>query len=285
MPSDGARMTADPTSPVYHFDASKSRFSYAWRDITDALKKPHLIFTLVANDISNRYKGAALGAFWISLTTLATVTGLAVLYGKILGADLKDYYPYVTTGIIVWGLISGLLNDGAGVFVGGSLFLTQTPLPKTLLVLRAIGRALWALFFKLLVLVGVLIISDVKLSLATILISIAGLCIVVWTGFFVALGVGTIAARFRDFGQFVDVGLTFSFFATPIFWRPERLGEYADLIRLNPFHHYVNIIRGPLTGAPDVSVSFIWAGIMTIVVTAVGSFVFANFARRLSYWC
>ncbi len=278
-------MTTDAISPVYEFDASRSRYAYAWRDMVEAFAKPHLIITLVANDISNRYKGAALGAFWISLTTLATATGLAVLYGKIFGAELNDYYPYVTTGIIVWGLISGLINDGAGVFVGGSTFLTQTPLPKTLLVLRAIGRALWVLSFKLIILFGVLAATGAKVGVTDVLVSLAGLCIVLWAGFFAALGIGTIAARFRDFGQFIDVGLTFAFFATPIFWRPEKLGEYAHLIRLNPLHHYVNIIRGPLTGETDVAVSFIWAGVLTFIVTALGSLIFANFARRLPYWC
>lgn len=278
-------MKIDTTSPVYEFDASRSRFDYAHRDLAEALAKPRLIVTMVANDISNRYKGAALGAFWISLTTLATVSGLALLYGRIFGADLTTYYPYVTTGIIVWGLISGLVNDGASAFVGGAVLFTQTPLPKTLLVFRAIGRAIWALAFKAIILVGVLVVAGAHPGVSGVLLSLAGLCLVLWTGFFCALALGTLAARFRDLGQLVDVGLTFAFFATPVFWHADRLGEYQNLVRFNPFYHFLNVVRGPLIGAPDVAASFAWAAVLSALVALFGWMIFGNFARRLPYWC
>jgi len=274
-----------PQSVVYDFDASRSRFAYARRDLALALAKPRLIRTLIASDITSRYKGATLGAFWISLTTLATASGLAFLYGKILGADLKSYYPYVTTGIIVWGLISTIINDGASAFVAGSALFTQTPIPKSVVVFRVIGRALWVLMFKLIVLLAVLLFVGALPSLSGVLTSLAGLALIVWTGFFCALAIGPLAARFRDLGQLVDVGLTFSFFATPVFWSADRLGEYKRFLDFNPFYHFLNIVRGPLLGAPDVSISFIWATGLAAITTVVGWIFYGYFARRLTYWC
>ncbi|MEZ5919984.1 MAG: ABC transporter permease [Parvularculaceae bacterium] len=271
--------------PVYDFDASRSRFAYAWRDLTLAIAKPHIIVTIIANDIANRYKGAALGAFWITLTTLATVSGLALLYGKIFGADIKTYFPYVTTGIITWGLMSTIINDGANAFVAGASLFTQSSIPKAVLVFRIIGRALWILMFKLIVLVAVFVFVGVAPSITSILKSLVGLSLLIWTGFFCSLALGPLSTRFRDFRQFVDTGLTFSFFATPVFWHADRLGEYAYLLHYNPFYHFLNIVRGPLINASDVNISFVWAFGMAAVATVVGWVVYGNFARRLPYWC
>jgi len=272
-------------TPVYQFDASHSRFEYANRDLALAIAQPRLIISLISTDISRRYRGAALGAFWVTLTTMATVSGIALMYGKIFGVNLTTYYPYVTTGIIVWGFISTVINDGAGAFVAGSTLFTQAPLPKSLVVFRAIGRAIWVLFFKIIVLVAVLLIVRKSPSLPSVLTSLAGLGLIIWTGFFCSLALGSLNARFRDLGQFVDAILTFSFFATPVFWHTERLGAYARYLYLNPFYHFLNIVRGPIIGAPDVGTSFLWASGIALVTTIIGWFVYGNFARRLPYWC
>ncbi|MCB2113849.1 MAG: ABC transporter permease [Parvularculaceae bacterium] len=274
------------TSPsVYEFDASRSRFAYAWRDARTAFSNPHLIATIIRQDAAARTRGAALGGFWVMLTTLATVSGLALLYGKLFGADLTTYFPYVAFGIIAWGLISGLANDGVNAFAGGGMFIQQTSLPKTLLAIKAMSRSITALGYKLVVIVGIIIVGGLSPGVGEALLSVLGLATIIWTGFFLCLALGTISARFRDIGQFVDVGLTFAFFATPVFWHPDRLGEYAKYVLYNPFYHYLNIVRGPLVGAEDVGLSFMIAFFLTALVTVFGVFVFGRFSHRLPYWC
>jgi len=269
---------------VYEFDAARSRYEYAWKDVKRAVSRPKLIFTLVRTTFFNRYKNTALGAFWVTATTLLLVTGLSILYGKILGADLQTYFPYVTTGIIVWGLITMLVNDGAAAFILGANTFNQTPIAKSVFAFRAVGLSFLTFTFRIALIAAVLAATQNIPSLIDILLALCGLVIIAWTGFWFTLVVGTIGLRYRDVGEMVGAVMTVSFLLTPIFWPPERLGEYAWTVNLNPFYHFINIVRGPLLDLGSVGLSFAVSISVAVFMCLAGVFIFGQFARRLNYW-
>ncbi len=270
--------------PVYEFDASKSRFAYALNDLRQAVLRPKLIVTLIRNGFLSRYQGTLLGGGWITITTAMTVGGLALLYGKIFNTPLSEYFPYVTVGIVVWGLISSLINDGASVFLAASVIFNQSPVSKSIFALRSVGIAALSFCFKLIV-VGIVVYGvGLRPGFADIAAATAGLTIILWTGFWFALGVGTIGAHFRDVGQLTAAVVTFAFFFTPVFWHASRLGPYQFIVTFNPLYHFLNIVRGPLIGGNGVTESFYWAIATAAAVTAFGAIIYGLFARRLCYW-
>lgn len=270
--------------PVYEFDASQNRFSYAMQDVRSALSRLNLVRTLIAISFLQRYHGVLRGAFWTILLTTGTACGLGLIYSRVLNADMHEYFPFVTIGIVVWGLISGLLNDGAGVFVGAANTFNETPIPKSLFVIRIVGMALVTFAFKLVVIVAVLAYSRNIPSVQDVLVALLGLLLLLWSAGWFALAWGTLAARFQDLIQTTSVGLTFAFFVTGVFWDPARLGEYTWIVHINPLYHYINIIRGPLLDGPGVGLSFAVAGACAAGATIFGALVFGYFARRISYW-
>lgn len=269
---------------VYQFDAAHSRYEYAWNDLKRATARPKLILTLVRTTFFNRYKNTALGALWVTATTMLMVSGLSILYGQILGADLKTFFPYVAIGIIIWGLIATLVNDGAAAFILGADVFNQTPIAKSVFAFRALGLAYLTFLFRAVLIVAVLAATKTAPSLTSILLALCGLVTIAWTGFWFTLVAGTIGLRFRDVGQLIAAVMAISFLLTPVFWQPDRLGEYSWAVNFNPFYHYINIVRGPLLGLESVGLSFAIAIIGAVFVTIVGAFVFGQFARRLSYW-
>ena len=284
----GAPANQAPGAPqktdLYEFDAAHSRYDYAWNDIKRAAARPKLIFTLVRTTFFNRYKNTALGAFWVTATTMVLVTGLSILYGKIFGADLKTYFPYVTTGIIVWGLITMLVNDGAAAFILGANTFNQTPIAKSVFAFRAVGLSFLNFSFRIALIAAVLIATQHIPSLLDMLLAVCGLVIIAWTGFSFALVAGTVGLRYRDVGELIAAVMTVSFLLTPVFWQPERLGEYAWTVNLNPFYHFINIVRGPLLGLDSVGLSFAVATSIAVFMCLASMLVFGQFARRLNYW-
>jgi len=121
-------------------------------------------------------------------------------------------------------------------------------------------------------------------TLGDMALSAFGLLLILWTGFWFALAIGALGARFRDMGQLTSAGLTFAFFLTPVFWQPDRLGNMMFIVDFNPLAHYLNTVRGPLLGLDGVATSFLWVGGCTIAATAFGLMVFGMFARRIVYW-
>lgn len=269
---------------IYEYDAAHSRYAYAWNDLRRAVARPRLILTLVRTTFFNRYKNTALGAFWVTATTMLMITGLSILYGQILGADLKTFFPYVAIGVIVWGLISTLINDGAAAFILGANVFNQTPIAKSVFAFRAVGLAYLTFVFRAALIVAVLVITGNIPTASGVLLSLCGLALIAWTGFWFALVAGVIGLRFRDVGELIAAIISISFLLTPVFWQPSRLGKYAWVVDFNPFHHYINIVRGPLLGLDSVGLSFAVTIGLSLLMAVAGAFVFGQFARRLSYW-
>ena len=274
----------DRTAPVYRYDAAAPGFTYAIDDFRRAISRPRFVWTMVRSTFLAQYRGATLGAFWITLTTLATITGLAVVYAQILGEPLDAFFGYVAAGVIVWSLLADLVLGGTSALVDGSVVYRQAPLPRSIFVLRMVGLALVSFAFRIPVLIGVLAFSGTFPAILDSILAVLGLCLIVVSGVAFGFLAGTVGARFRDLGQLVGAALMFAFFLTPIFWQPGRLGRFEFIVDYNPLHHFIHTIRGPLLGLDGVMGSFLWAGGVTIVLTLTGAFVFGAFARRLSYW-
>ena len=270
--------------PVYSFDASKDGFSYAIDDLKTAISRPRLLLNLVQTSFFSKYQGTLLGGFWITATTLMMVSGLGLLYSRILGDSLQNYFPYVAIGIIVWGLISTLINEGASVFLAASVAFNQAPIPKTTFAFRLVGTALLGMLYKLIIVIGVLLYFKIFPSWPALLMAIAGIILILWTGFWFTLFIGTIGTKFRDIGQLTSASLTFAFFITPVFWRSDRLGDFSFVVTYNPLYHYINTVRGSLLGYSDVAESFMWACGTSLVMAILGFFTFCFFAKRIVYW-
>lgn len=269
----------------YFFDASSTQFSYAVNDIRQASSRLSLVTSLVRGEFVNRYNGTTLGVLWVTITTLMTVSGLAVLYSQLFGHSLESHFPYVCVGIIVWGMLSTLITDSADVFPASSGIITQIPIPLSIFAFRNVGRAIVNLLLRLFVLVGVLMFVDITPALPQLFLALIGVVAILWIGFWTTLFIGTISTRFRDFQQLVSAAMTFAFFMTPVFWSTNRLGEMGFVVDYNPLYHLLHVVRGNIIGIEVTTANWIWVGSLCCVSFLLGFSTFGMFARRLRYWC
>ena len=270
--------------PRYEYDANSSPFPYAFADIRDTICHPRLAVALIKTGFLQRYTSAISGFIWISITTLMIVVGMSVLYGQVFGAERLSYMPYVSSGIIIWGLIASLLNDGAGVFQAAAGVFGQTPIPKSVFALRTVGISAIVFVIKLSVLVGVILYVGLAPSVQDILLAFLGLVLLLWTGLWFTLLWGTVGAKIRSAPIITNAFVTAAFFLTPVFWQSNRLGDLGWVVTFNPLHHFINTIRGPLLGLDGVALSFAWSAGTALTMTVLGLLVFGFFARRLAYW-
>ncbi|MEL7444451.1 MAG: ABC transporter permease [Pseudomonadota bacterium] len=270
---------------VFVYDAHQNHTQYAFDDIRDAFRRWRLVQTMVRTEFNTRYKGTVLGAFWLTATATLTVLGLGVIYAQVFQTDFQTYLPYVGIGLITWGFISGFVNESVSVYVSSVSVFSQIRMPLSIFPMRLTGRLTLTFFYRSLVIVGIMIFVAAARPPLQYVLALAGLAIVIWTGFWISILFGVIGARYRDFGQFIGAFMTFAFFLTPVFWDSERLGPYAYVAQFNPFFHFLNIVRGPLLGLPDIGVSFAVALVIALIAPLAAFGVFARFRHRLAYWC
>ena len=95
-----------------------------------------------------------------------------------------------------------------------------------------------------------------------------------------------VCARYRDLSQIVASILQVSFYLTPIIWLPSMVPSRAgvNLLELNPFFHFLELLRGPLLGTIPSITSWIIVILITLVSWAIAIFIFFRFKNRIAYW-
>jgi homopolymeric O-antigen transport system permease protein len=282
--SSSKEISKPVNSYIYDYQAGTSNWRRAVEDMRAGWARRKLWTDMALRAFKNKYRGAMFGAFWVTITTAMTATGLGVLYGYLFGRPLAIHLPYVTTAIIVWSLITGLANGGCAVFSGNAHIFKEFPLPLSLFSYRLAFNQLILLAYRSLVLVAVLLIFSTPLK-PVALLAILGVILIVWIGFWMSMGLGVLSARYKDFGELVAAALTFIFFLTPIFWVPSRLGEYAFYINFNPFYHLIETVRGPILGHENLLLHFEITIVFAVLAPVFGWSIYSRLSHRLPYWC
>jgi homopolymeric O-antigen transport system permease protein len=282
LPRKQSSITAN--SDLYEYKAGASNWQRALDDLRNGWARRTLWTDMTLRAFKNKYRGAVFGVFWLTITTAITATGLGILYGYLFGLPLVEHLLYVTLAVITWSMITGFAIGGCDVFVGNSHTFKQFPLPLSLFPFQLAFNQIILFGYRSIVLFAMFVIFTVPLTL-TALLAIPGVLLIIWIGFWLSMGLGVLNARYRDFGQLVAAALTFIFFLTPVFWLPNRLGDYALYVNLNPFYHLIEIVRGPILGHDDMLLHFGVAIGLAIFAPIFGWLFYGKFSHRLPYWC
>ncbi|WP_189058366.1 galactan export ABC transporter permease subunit Wzm/RfbD [Longimycelium tulufanense] len=272
-----------PTLP----HAPSRSFRRAFQDLAQGWRQRPLWGHLGFQDIKQRYRRSVIGPLWITLSTAMTAVALGILYSTLFKTEVPEFLPYVAVGLIVWNFIAGCINEGTEVFITNEGLIKHLPAPLSVHIYRMVWRQ--SLFFahNLLVYVVLMVVFPHPLGLATLL-AIPGLMLVALNGVWVALLVGIIATRFRDIPPIISSITQLLFFMTPIVWKYDNAllantprAQYAEL---NPFLHYVAVVRDPLLGQPVEPRHWIVVGGITVVGWALALIFLRNYRSRVSYW-
>jgi ABC-2 type transport system permease protein len=159
---------------------------------------------------------------------------------------------------------------------------------------RLVWRQLLFFWHNLLVWVALMLIfppRDPRAFGWSSLLAFPALAVIVLNGVWVAVLIGIIATRYRDVPPVTGSIVTLMFFMTPIVWDYEQLrntsgavGERARWVELNPFLHYVEILRRPMIGESFELRHWVVTLSITVVGWAVALLVLRNYRARVSYW-
>src|SRR5665213_629180 len=115
-------------------DLTATQLRLAFEDTWSGLRLWRVWFILGWSDIVQRYRRSVLGPFWLTASMAVMVLSLGLLYGQLFKVAVSNFIPFICVGLIVWGLISSILNEAGSVFVASESFIKQIKLPYTLYV-------------------------------------------------------------------------------------------------------------------------------------------------------
>ena len=291
QPANGVTARMMAVEPEGSAPTSDSRtFKAAWRDLSRGFQQRELWLELGLQDIKQRYRRSTLGPLWITIATGAMALALGLLYSMLFQLDLAYFLPHVTVGLIIWNFISGCVREGSQVFIDNEGLIKQLPSALSVHVYRLVWRQLLFLAHNMVIWAILVVFFRPDLGW-NFWMSIPALLIIVINGVWVTMFFGILATRYRDVAPLLESLIQLVFYMTPIVWSTRTLyeqgGAVADRARIaeiNPLYHYLEIIRGPLTGQ-HVAAYHWWivlgctAGGLILALVAM-----RQWRSRVSYW-
>lgn len=253
-------------------------------DLREGLLGMHVWATLGWQEIRQRYRRQKIGPFWLTISTGVMIGAMGPLYGRLMNIDLATYFSYLAVSFIVWQLLASLVTDACQVFIATESIIKQIRLPLSIHVLRLVWRDFIIFAHNLIILVPVLaFFPPPSLGWGLLLLPV-GLFLLWLNALWVALFLGMLCARFRDVPQIVASVVQVCFFLTPVLWKVEMLGRHAWAAKLNPFFHFLELVRGPLLDGGIPGDTWLAVALITVAGWSATFFLFARFRARIAYW-
>lgn len=259
------------------------RLRRAVDNICEGFARRPLWMSLGWLEIKQRYRRSIIGPLWITLSLAIMIAGLGIIYSSLFNMETHAYIPFLSTGLIIWGLIAGLVTDGCMVFLSSEGILKQLPVPLFVHVLRTTWKHVIIFCHNIVIYVAVMIYYGKNPGLVVLLAPL-GTAIVVINGIGFCMTLGIVSARFRDIPPIITSFIQLVFFVTPVFWMPEALKNRTMIVDGNPLYYLLEIVRRPLLGQVPAAEYWLVAALFTTVNVTAAYFLFARFRGRIAYW-
>lgn len=274
--------TFDSTEMAFH---SQKNYTEA---LIDDIKQGLLLWRswsiLALMEVKRRYRRSVLGQFWLTLSMAVTIAGIGITFSVIFGQTTSSYIPFLGVGLIIWGLISGLVNDLAIAFISSETYLRSYPGPRSFVIYGTIAKNIIMAGHNLLLVPFLWLIFQIPLNWANLLV-IPGLALIIINSVWIGMVIGPLSTRFRDLPSLITSFMQLLFFLTPIMFRPAQIQEHLwVLTHANPFASLIEITRGPLLGVVPDAYHYWVTLLVTVAGFAIAIPFYARFRGRIVYW-
>lgn len=223
--------------------AAAGTLTTAIADITEAISRHRLWWSLAQEDIRQAYRQTVFGVVWAIMSYV--IFAFAILMAFTGGNPTPEFAAYVAVGLLVWNFIMAVVLESATVFIGAESFIKGIRLPLTLHIFRCVARIAVTSFYAAIGAAGLLLLFRAEVHLMG-LAAIPAIIFLLITAIPVQVILGTLCCYSRDFKYIIDNLMRPIFFVTPIFWMGPTGSIQATMERFNPFTHYIQIVRAPI---------------------------------------
>lgn len=243
-----------------------------------------LWWRLSRNEVRRRYRRTLLGPSWVTLSLIIFAIVLSFVWAGLWNQNVRDYLPFLLSGLLPWGMISASLSDATGSFLSGEGLMKSRQFPYTMLLLLVLSRNVLLFGHNLVGYILIALATGVTFGWATLLI-IPGFVIVLLNLGWLCLIIAIFCLRFRDFQQLITTFLQVAMFITPVFWSASQLqGKRSIIADGNLLFHMIEIIREPLLNKSPTFLNFTACVGSAVLGWGLAFWMFSRKRHRLAYW-
>jgi len=232
------------------------------------------------------YRKMLLGPAWLLVGPALFIGVLGLLFSEVSGMPREIFIPHLAVGLIVWTLITGFVSGSTTLFPRARPQILQGGMALTDIVMVDVFTTVLMFLHQSVIIVAVFVLVGLGIGLYA-LISLVGLTLLVANGIWFTIVFGIIGARYRDLSEVVQAIMRIAFLATPIIWMPSegaRAGILGVYLTLNPFYHFLELVRAPLLGNAIAPLSWLVVLSITACGFALAQTMYVRFARLVPLW-
>lgn len=203
---------------------------------------------LALSDLRSRWRGSFFGVLWTVIQPLGMTLLLALVFSKIFHIPIREYAPYILSGMIIWDCVTASALNGSQAFIQADAYIKQCRHPLAIYTLRTVLGNLIALALASVALAGWVLIalSDTfNWSWLAALLIFPILLLIAWP---LATLLAYISTRYRDLPHALGLVFQAMWFISPVYFTEDtfRGGNLRALVDYNPIYHLLEIVRAPL---------------------------------------
>lgn len=207
------------------------------------------LWHLVKLDLKNKFRRSKLGMLWTIMNPLLLSMLMGAVFGVAFHFNIREYMPYVLSGILFWDLVMGAFSAGAFSITAHDCFIRQCNYPLSLYTLKnalvtvisfslaMVALAVWVALWKP---------ENILWGIVTFLPTLIIYFFMVWGGTTIA---GYTFVQYRDYPMMIALVLQAIWYVSPIFFDKSlfSMNEYLlTWFQINPITHMLNLMRAPL---------------------------------------
>ena len=245
-----------------------------------------LAFLLAVQDVKQTYRRSVLGQIWITIGMAVLIASIGLVFGVILGAELNSYLPFLASGIIIFSLMQGVINEGSQSFITAEAMIRQSNTPLIAHHLRVVFRVFFTFAHNIIIFPFVLLFTGNSFRLEATLFPV-GLALVLLATSGLGLLFSVVATRFRDIPPIVTAVMTVAFYVSPVIWSPENINDDSVahfLLGLNPFYHLLQVARLPLLGELPTEINWLLSLAAAAVFGGLGLVALMASRKQIVFW-
>lgn len=243
--------------------------------IANFKKYRFLLAELIKKDIKLKYRNSVLGFLWTLIEPLLTMLVLTLIFSGLLGKGADNFPVYILCGRLLYSFFaSGTRSALKSVRAHGTM-ISKVYIPKYMYPLATIISNYIIFLISMVVLIGVAVVMKVRPTWYVFEALIPLLIIAVLT-----MGVGLLLATldvfFRDLEYLWSVILMLIMYTCAIFYKTDKIitSSNAWIFRINPLYSLIVNFRNAVFGRPLDMYHLWYSLIFSVVVFALGVFVF-----------
>ncbi len=253
-----------------------------------------LLWLISVTEFKRVYFGTVLGYLWSLIRPLMLFGVLLFVFTKVfkIGTEQAEYYPVLLLlGIVLFTFFQEATQNAVGSVIAQEGVVRKTQFPRLVIPLSTVITSGLNFCLNMVVVFGFILAFGVDPTWTWLLLPVALLALVVFTAA-TSMALSVLFVRFRDVAIIWTVVAQVLFYATPILYPIEALGDetYERLLMVNPLAPIFQQVRVWVLepGAPSAAevaggaAGLIPAAVLYVAICAFGVWIFKREAPRIA---